>query len=131
MRSRSRTAPWLTTWAGRAVVAQRLDRVRFLQHYQMSGIARRQGEVRDIHGASGIHRHQVIEPVDLLACGHPEQVGGEEGDFQHVVTAERVIGVRDVVLSKTDQDAVFEKFTDARVQRAGMRIAHHPGRRRV
>ena len=64
---------------GRTVVAQSFDRVRFMQHDNMDRRARRQGEIRDIHRARCIRGHQVVEPIDLGARGHPQHVGGEEG----------------------------------------------------
>src|SRR4029434_10319561 len=60
---------------------------------------------------------------DLLLPGHPQQMRGEERDLRHVVAAERIVRIRDIVLAETDIDVSGQEFPHPRMQRAGVGVA--------
>ena len=111
------------------MTTQGFDHVRLIEHHQVRRRPDLEPEVGDIDRPRRVDRNHVVEPVDLCAGGHPQQVRREEGDLQHVVAAEGIVGVGNVVLAEADEDAFAEQFLDPGVQRPGVRIAdhRHPG----
>ena len=55
-----------------------------------------------------------------------EEVGGEEGDLEHVVAAEGVVGVLDVVLAERHRDPEPQELPHGQVQRPGVRVGDEP-----
>ena len=81
-------------------------------------------ELRQVDALGGVDGDEVVERLHLGVGGHPQQVRGEEGHFEHVVPAVRIVGVGNVVLAEADEIAFLEEFLHAGVQRAGVRVAH-------
>ena len=77
----------------------------------------------DAQDAGRADRHQV-EQAQLVRPGEEaEDVRGQEGDLEHVVPAERVVGVLDVVLPERDGQVLVEELAHGQVQRTGVRVA--------
>ena len=66
--------------------------------------------------------HRVVDEVEAGLVEGAERVRGEEGDLDHVVPAERVVGVLDVVLAERDREPHRGQLTDRQVQRPGVRV---------
>ncbi len=66
---------------------------------------------------------RVVDEVDAGGVDRLERVRGEERDLDHVVAAERVVGVLDVVLAQRDRHAHRGQLAHRQVQRPGVRVA--------
>jgi len=91
------------------VKAQRLDDVRLAEHDEVGVAADQETKAWNVHGLRGRDRHHIIQPLDILATGHPEHVRAQERDLQHVVTAEGIVSVGDVILAEANIDALAEQ----------------------
>ena len=67
-------------------------------------------------------RDRVVHQVEAGLVEGAERVRGEERDLDHVVPAERVVGVLDVVLAERDREPHRGQLADRQVQRAGVRV---------
>jgi hypothetical protein len=105
--------------------AKRLDHVRLVQYHQVRRRAFSKPKLTEIDSCGCVHGNHVVEFLRLQSRHHPQQVRSEKGDFQHVVAAERIIGITNIVLAEANRDALREQFLDADMQRTGMRIGHH------
>ena len=77
-------------------------------------------DAEDVGGRGG---DGVVHEVDAGGVDGLERVRGEERDLEHVVPAERVVGVLDVVLAERDRDPHRGQLADRQVQRPGVRVA--------
>lgn len=107
----------------RRVKAQRLNDVRLAEHDEVGVGADRETKAWNVHGLRGRDRHHVIQPLDILATGHPEHVRGQERNLQHIVTAERIVRVGDVILPEANIDSLAEQVLYPGMQRASVGIA--------
>src|SRR5215467_835243 len=77
-----------------------------------------------IHGTCRALRDHVVQGVQLSLGRCPAQVRSQKRHLEHVVTSERIVGIRDVILSETNVHAFVQKLFDARVEWSRMRVAH-------
>ncbi len=92
--------------------------------HEVGRIPFRQREIGDAEGLGRIGRYQVVQDLHVVEGRHPHEVGRQERDLQHVVPAEGIVGVGDVVLSERHGDAGRVKVLHPGVQGSGLRIAH-------
>ena len=115
--------PDATTYAGASWWASTSRSVGVVMDHEVGVAADLEPVPVDAEHVGGGGRHRVVHEVDAGGVDRLERMGREERDLDHVVPAERVVGVLDVVLAERDRDAHRGQLADRQVQRSGVRVA--------
>ena len=112
--------------AGSRVLTEKVDHPLGSVHAQIGRGTHRDLVPFDAEHSGGLGCDHVEQPELIGPTAEVEQMGGQEGDLEHVVPAVGVVGVLDVVLPERDGYPGPVELPHRKGERAGMGIGDEP-----